>query len=334
MKKRIIPLVVVFCTTIFTVPAHSTIKKVAQTGLQFLKVDVSARAAAMGGAYTMPGNDASAMFYNPAGISRMQYGFDFFASRTEWLADISYNAAGVAKDLGNWGAVGVSVVAADYGDDIIHTVVAANERGYEKMGTVDVGAYAVGVSYAKSLTDKFSVGGQVKYAGQNLGSNSFTMVDGKLGPEAENKVSGFAFDFGTIFNPGYHSLRIGMSVNNFSQQFKYQEEAFQLPLTFKIGAAMDILDVMVGEHSNPLLISIDALHPRDYTERIHVGGEYWYNDMIALRSGYKFNYDEEGFSAGIGLKQTIAGMKIKLDYAYSDLGIFDTTSRFSFGIAF
>ncbi|OGC02988.1 hypothetical protein A2V82_02720 [candidate division KSB1 bacterium RBG_16_48_16] len=334
MKKLTILLVVVFCTTIFTVPARSAIKKVAQTGLQFLKIDVSARAAAMGGAYTMPGNDASAMFYNPAGMALMQSKLDFFASRTEWFAGITYDAAGLAADLGNWGTVGASVVAADYGNDIIGTVFATNEKGYEKTGMVDVGAYAVGLSYAKSLTDKFSVGGQVKYAGQNLGSNVLTMVNDKLGPEVENKVSGFAFDFGTIFYPGFQSLRIGMSVNNFSEQFKYQEEAFQLPLTFKVGAAMDILDVLMGEHNDPLLISIDALHPRDYTERIHVGGEYWYNGMIALRSGYKFNYDEEGFSAGVGLKQTIAGMNIKLDYAYSDLGIFETVSRFSFGISF
>jgi len=106
-----------------------------------------------------------------------------------------------------------------------------------------------------------------------------------------------------------------------------------LPLTFKIGAAMDVLDLM-GEHGNPLLIAIDAIHPRDYTERIHIGGEYWYNNMIALRAGYKFNYDEEGFSAGIGFQQTIAGVALKLDYAYSDLGVFDAVSRFSFGISF
>jgi long-subunit fatty acid transport protein len=329
MKKLIIFLVVVFCATIATVPAHSTIKKVAQTGLQFLKVDASARAAAMGGAYTMPGNDASAMFYNPAGISRMDKGFDFFASQTQWIADINYNVAGIAKNLGNWGTVGASVVASDYGDDIIGTRVAQTEKGYEKTGTIDVGAYAIGISYARSLTDKFSVGGQIKYASQHLGNSIITE-----GAEAvDNKVSGFAFDFGTIFYPGFKTLRIGMSINNFSGQFKYEETPFQLPLTFKIGAAMNIMDFM-GEFKNPLLISIDALHPRDYTERIHVGGEYWYNDMIALRAGYKFNYDEEGLAAGIGFKYGVSGLDFKLDYAYSDLGIFETVSRFSLGISF
>ncbi len=328
MKNLIIFLVVVFSTTIAIVPAHSTVKKLAQTGLQFLKVDVSARAAAMGSAYTMPGNDASAMFYNPAGIASMEHNFDFFASRTEWIADISYNAVGVAKDLGKWGTVGAGLIFSDYGDDIIGTRVAITEKGYEKTGTIDVGAYAVGLSYARSMTEKFSIGGQIKYAAQHLGSSILT----EGGKAKENKVSGLAFDFGTIFYPGLKSLRIGMSVNNFSQQFKYEEEPFQLPLTFRIGVAMDVLDFM-GEHGNPLLIAIDALHPRDYTERIHIGGEYWYNNMFALRAGYKFNYDEEGLSAGIGFKYTIAGISMKLDYAYSDLGIFNAVSRFSFGLA-
>lgn len=329
MKKLSICLVVVLFATIATVPAHSTIKKVAQTGLQFLKVDASARAAAMGGAYTMPGNDAGAIFYNPAGISRMGKQFDFYANQTSWIADITYQAAALAYDLGNYGVVGASVISSDYGDDIVGTRYASTDLGYEKTGSVDVGAYAIGISYARALTDKFSVGGQIKYASQHLGSN--VLVEG--GEESENRTSGYAFDFGTIFYPGFHSLHIGMSINNFSGQFKYEEEAFQLPLTFKIGAAMDILDLW-GEHKAPLLISIDALHPRDYTERIHIGGEYWYNGMIALRSGYKFNYDEEGFSAGIGFKYAVAGTDLRIDYAYSDLGRFDAVSRFSFGISF
>lgn len=283
----------------------------------------------MGGAFTLPGDDASAMFYNPAGLASLEHGFDFFASRTGWMAGINYSAVGIAKAIANQGTIGISVVFADYGDDIIGAQLANNEKGYETTGSLDVGAYAVGLSYARSLTDKFSVGGQIRYAGQNLGSSVLTAG----GSPEENKVSGFAFDFGTIFYPGFESLRVGMSVNNFSAQFKYEEEPFQLPLTFKIGAAMDVLDLW-GEHRNPLLLAIDALHPRDFTERIHLGGEYWYNDLIALRAGYKFNYDEESFSLGAGLKHRIGGTLLKVDYSYNDLEQFDAVSRFSLGIAF
>jgi hypothetical protein len=332
MKKLIILLAV---ASIFTVPAHSTMKKVAQTGLQFLKVDVVARAAAMGGAFMMIGDDATAMFYNPAGIALMSHSFDFFSGRTNWIAEINYNAVGAVKNLGNWGAVGFSAITSDYGD-IIGTQVAQSsdsptdiEKGFVETGMIDVGAYAVGLTYARSLTNKFTVGGQIKYVSQHLGENILNKGDNPV----ENKVSGYAFDFGTIFYPGFQSLRVGMSIRNFSGQFQYEETPFQLPLTFTVSAAMDVLDLM-GEHESPLLLAIDAVHPRDYTERIQFGGEYLFMGMFALRAGYKFNYDEEGLTAGIGLKYTISRMNLKLDYAYGNMDIFDSVNRFSIGISF
>jgi hypothetical protein len=331
MKKQIIALGVVLCAALFAVPAQSQIKKLAQTGLQFLKIDVSPRAAAMGGAYTMAGNDASALFYNPAGTARMESSADLFVSQTQWIADIDYFAAAFAKDMGNWGTFGASLLFADYGDDMIGAQVANNERGYDLTGTVDIGAYAIGLAYSKALTDKFAIGGQVKYAYQQLGSN--VLVAG--GNPVKNDVGGFAFDFGTIFYPGFESLQIGMSVNNFSGQYTYEDEPFQLPLTFKISAALNVMDLgFMGEHSNPLLLSVDALHPRDYTERVHLGAEYVFSDIVALRAGYKFNYDEESFSAGLGLRKSFGQMKVKLDYAYSQLDIFDSVNRVSLGIAF
>ncbi|HKJ67832.1 MAG TPA: hypothetical protein VKA68_07730, partial [bacterium] len=80
-----------------------TIKKVAQTGLQFLKVDMVSRAAGMGGAFTMAGQGAEAIFYNPASLSETPNDIEFFATRVNWIADIAYNAAAVTKNLGNIG---------------------------------------------------------------------------------------------------------------------------------------------------------------------------------------------------------------------------------------
>ena len=327
MKKLIIFLLVIFFISVYIMPANAAIKKVAQTGFQFLKIDMGARAAAMGGSFSMVGEDASAMFYNPAGMAMVESNFDFFASRTEWITDVSYSAGGLVKNFGKWGKVGVSFVACDYGE-IIGTRVAATEKGFEETGMVDVGAYAVGIAYARRLTNKFSIGGQVKYTGQHLGDNLLPN-----GETVENETSGFAYDFGTIFYPGFKSFRLGMNIRNFSSQFKYEKTAFQLPLTFTLGFAMDVLDFM-GEHKNPLLISIDAIHPRDYTERTHIGAEYVFMDMFAFRGGYKFNYDEEGLTAGFGFNYNLAGFDMKLDYSYSDFGIFDAINRFSFGFSF
>ncbi len=323
----------IFCLFIFLSmgllclsPAFA-IDKTAQTGLQFLKIDVGARAAAMGGSYAMVGNDATAMFYNPAGLAYMEKDYSVFFGRTQWLADITYNAGGVAKSFGNFGVFGLSVIASDYGD-MVGTMYAATEQGYTVTGSLNVGAYAVGLSYAKSLTNKFSIGGQVKYCAQQLGSN--LMSDGTT---MENDVNGFAYDFGTMFYPGFKSFRLGMFIRNFSPEFKYVEEGFELPLTFVLGFAMDILDFW-GEHSNPLLISVDAIHPRDYSERIHVGAEYLFMNMFALRAGYKFNYDVEGLSAGLGFKADVGGFAVDLGYAYSDTEFFDAVNRISVGFSF
>jgi hypothetical protein len=325
MKKSIVLFKVVLLTTLFLIPIHSfALKKVGQTGLQFLKVGVGARPAAMGEAFAMVGNDANALFYNPAGIAKMPSKFDILASMTNWIADIKYNAAGLVINGGNLGNFGISIISANY-PKVIGTRVAATEKGYVETGDIEPSAFSAGLVYARSLTDKFTVGGQIRYASQSLGSNLF--VDSSV---VKNRVSGLTYDFGTIFYPGFKSLRLGMNIVNFSAQFKYEETPFQLPLTFKISFAMDVLDFW-GEHAgNSLVLCFDAIHPRDYTERIHIGGEYWFKDLIAIRAGYKFNYDEESLSAGFGFKYH----GIKLDYAYSAFGVFGAVNRFTIGMSF
>lgn len=329
MKKLTLLLAFLFIYTVSPGSSHAAIKKLAQTGLQFLKVDVGARAAAMGGAYMMVGDDATAMFYNPGGIAFVQNNVDFFAARTEWIADIAYTAGGLVKNFGNWGHVGINLTTCDYGE-FIGTRVAETEKGFVETGNLDIGAYAIGVAYARTLTNKFTVGGQIKFVSQHLGNNLLAN-----GETIENKVSGLAYDIGTIFYPGFKSLRMGMSIRNFSPQFKYQNTAFELPLKFTIGFAMDVLDFM-GEHNNnnSLVLAVDAIHPRDYTERIHLGGEYLFMNMLALRAGYKFNYDEEGFTGGLGFKSNLGGLNIKIDYSYSEFGVFNAVNRFTFGLAF
>ncbi len=330
MKKLALILTVVLFSTVFVTPAHSTMKKLAQTGFGFLKADHSARAAAMGGALMLVGEGADALFYNPAGMAVMPQKVDFFGNMTQWIADINYNAVGVVVNLGTIGTVGLSAIMCDYGDIEGTRIDPDADLGYVDTGNLDVGAYEIGIGYARRLTNKFTVGAHVKYVGQNLGE-SFIAEDDVTAKE--NKVADFAYDFGTVFYPGFQSLRFGMSVRNFSRELKYEQEGFQLPLTFTIGVAMDIMD-LVGEHSSPLLIAIDAVHPRDYSERIHVGAEYVLMDMIALRGGYKFNYDEEGLTFGVGFNPSVAGIDLKVDYAYSSFGIWDLVNRFSIGVSF
>src|SRR5512140_2076541 len=69
-------------------------EKLAQTGLQFLDIGLSPRAEAMGGAFVLAGNNADALFYNPAGIARTNTAYDISLNRVQWFADIKYNGIG------------------------------------------------------------------------------------------------------------------------------------------------------------------------------------------------------------------------------------------------
>ena len=330
---------------IFNVPAQAAMVKVGQTGAQFLKIDASARAVGMGSAYIMLGRDASAVFYNPACLDLMEQKYDFFANRTQWVADISYYHMSLAGKLpNNMGTVALSSIFADYGyiEGTLPVAKSINPKGYIETGDIDCGSYAFGLTYSKQINSKFTIGGQLKYIGQNLGwtydekessGNGTVLNDDKI-----NNSFGFAYDFGTIYYPGWKSFRFGMSIRNFSQEFDFDvgypgseenEGRYELPLTFIMGAAIDLMD-FVKISNQSLILAIDAIHPRDYTERMHIGAEYWYNDKVALRGGYKFNYDEESITFGGGIKI----MGVKVDYAYSALKTFDSVNRFSIGYSF
>jgi hypothetical protein len=328
--------------------AQATIIKKGQAGCQFLKLDGSARAAAMGSAYMMTGYDASAMFYNPACLGLMERKLDFLTTSTMYVADVQYYHLGLAGNLGQLGNLGLSMVYVDYGT-IEGTKVAETEQGYVDLGNIDIGAMSLGLAYSRQINNKFTIGGQVKTVNQNLGWNFHLDHEEGDTNKVKNRVSGLAYDFGTIFYPGWKSFRFGMSIRNFSSEYDFgewsglpedeeeeEDEAqphegrFELPLTFALGVAIDLMDFVGGMDNQSFLLAVDALHPRDFKERLHLGLEYWYHDLVAIRGGYKFNYDTEGLTLGFGLK--LAGFRI--DYAYSSLKYFDALNRFTIAFGF
>lgn len=306
--------------TMAALPLQAELKKVGQTGYQFLKIDANARAAAMGGAVTLSGLGAENMFYNPAGLARQSMGMDVVSNQTQWFADISYITIGVSKRFGSLGTFGFSYQTANYGD-IIGTQVADNELGFVETGNVDVAASAIGIAYAKNLTDKFSVGGHMRYASQKLGENE---IDGET---VANETDGLVWDFGTIFYPNQSSFRFGMSIRNFSQEMIYEQYSFELPITFTIGVAADLFEILGMAQNQSLLLAFDAVHPRDYTERVHLGMEYGFNDLLFFRTGYKFNYDSEGFSVGGGVNLSLGKFATHISYALSQAGDFSPVNR-------
>ncbi|MCX6134856.1 MAG: PorV/PorQ family protein [Ignavibacteriales bacterium] len=319
-------------------------QKLAQTGFNFLNVGTDARATAMGEAFTTVQGSSTALFYNPAGLAGISKFMDFSTNQLKWIADIKYlsGAVAVAPYGGEYGVVGISVMTINYGN-FKFTRVANNEQGYEDVDSYPMpNAYVVGIGYGKELSNQFSVGGQAKYAYQSLGKSlvpvykQTTTSSGVVKTDTsydlrDYNVGTIAFDFGTIYKTGLKSLAFGVSINNFSREIRYERESFQLPLTFKIGLSMNLMDLvpdLADDHS--LFVSIDAVHPRAYVEYLNIGGEYVFGKTVALRAGYISHHADYSLTAGIGVQK----FGVAVDYSFMPHKVFSDIQRISVRFSF
>ncbi|GAB1349697.1 PorV/PorQ family protein [Ignavibacteriales bacterium] len=333
MKKYLLFTAFIFAAVCFLQPeTFGQRTKLAQAGMKFLSAPTDARATGMGESFTAVTSNSAALFYNPATMAFGDTKGDVSAGVNKWIADINYVYSSFSFQPSDpaWGKFGASVMAVNYGDLLMTVVDGSTERGYRDVGTFSPTAIAIGVGYANALSEKFSVGGQVKYVRQNLGVSPITFDNtGKMVTE-ENSLSTLAFDFGIFYKTGFKSLNFGMSVRNFSTEIKYKEDGFQLPLNFKIGVAMDLIDLipdLAKQHS--FLLAVDVSHPRDYPEQLYVGGEYNFMKWVYLRGGVSFPNDEKKYSLGFGLKPQLEGIKMAIDYAYTPFGIFSSVHNFT-----
>lgn len=304
--------------TSFTAEQLSAQQKLAQTSMKFLLVSTDARAAAMGDANIALEGNSSAMFFNPAGMARLQSLADVNVGQVQWIADIKYlhGAAAFAPFNGDYGVLGVSFVFVDYGD-FQHTIRATNELGYLDLGTFSPSAYCIGVSYAKALSEKFSVGGTVKYALQDL-TSSVTSISSKGYTKDSYKPQALVFDFGMLYHTGIQSLDFAASIRNFSKEITLVEEGFQLPLMFKVGFAYNASDIFkLDKSQHSIQLALDAAHPRDNKERIDVGVEYKFMNALSLRAGYSSPNDLHDFTYGVGFEQSLSNYMLGVDYAYT-----------------
>ncbi len=332
MKKNLLLVLLI----LLALPIFGQNQKLGQTGLKFLNVATDPRAVAMGEAVTSVEGTSASLFFNPAGLARMQSSVHAEFGNTNWIADIKhfYGSVAIATPNNDYGVFGITFQSVDYGN-IDRTVIADNSDGYVDMGTFSPVAMSLGVGYARSLSDRFSIGGRVAYNIQDL-SAGFSQIDGNKNPVSSgNKKEVLSFDFGMHYKTGLKSLSFAASVRNFSKEVKYQRESFQLPLMFRIGFSANAMDFISNEKDgDSFIVSVDAVNARDYPETVNLGAEYVFMKLLALRAGYMFGYDERGFTGGIGVQQVIEGVGIGLDYAYTPFGIFGSVNRFALQMYF
>jgi hypothetical protein len=320
--------------------SRGTNTKVGTTAAQFLKLGVGARAVSMGGAYVAQANDLSALYWNPAGLATIP-GSSVQFSHTQYLADINYNFAAFGINLPSVGAISASLIYLHSGDMEVRTTSEPLGTG-ERFNVQDL---ALQLSYARALTDRFSLGTTVKYIREQIWHSAATAV---------------AFDIGVLFTTPYQALRLGASMSNFGPKMQmsgrdilfsedptpdtegtveivnssYLMDESSLPLLFRVGLAWDAINT--SDHT--ITILTDASHPNDNTEYVNVGGEYVFRDLISLRAGYRnlFEVDgEQGLTFGGGISARIdRALRIVVDYAYADFGRLEQTHWFTLQLAF
>jgi hypothetical protein len=341
MKKVILYLLPLFVLSVFSVPAYA--QKVGSTSMQFLKVMPCARATAMGEAYSVLATGAEAVFWNPAGVARVQ-NTEASLTYVRWIFDTQQGALSVASSLGEWGAVGLQLQYVDFGsiDEAVWASPYKDDTEYPGLTgrTFRPFAYMIGVTYAYQMTDKFSTGLTAKFAHESLYNGSTVSTYNSQGElvDANTWANGLMFDFGLQYNTGYRSIMLAASVQNFGPNVTYASEANAIPLALRVGVAADIIG------SNPLLLqsdnqrlglAFDLFQPNDYAQQAHMGLEYEFAGIVALRGGYKFNYDADGLTAGLGVKQMLAGARLSVDYSYSALDYnLGSVHRISIGAGF
>ncbi len=291
-------------------------EKVGTLGGQSLKIGVGARAAAMGDAYVAIADDATAVYWNPAGIARLS-GQSISINHTAWPAEILFDQAAYVFNV-KWipGMIGVNVRALTMSQDKVRTTYLPDGTGE----TFDAGEWAYGITYARSLTDKFSAGLSINYIQTGLDN-----VTGKS----------TTFDFGTLYDVGILGAKIGMSIQNIGGDMTFIDidEKVKMPVFFRVGGSFSVLQR--GE--SRLLTAVEFTHPPDNSEKLNFGAEYAFHDYLFLRGGYKMNYDTEGMTAGFGVKFPLTLVKssvARLDYAYSDLKYLSQAHRVSVNVSF
>lgn len=319
--------------------AFGQISKTGTTAAKFLSIPIGARAIAMGGAFVGIADDATSMYWNPAGTARLRQR-EAVVSHAQWIADIDFNYGGLTIPLGD-GTLGFNLTSLSMGE-----MERTTESQPEGTGeTFSAGSFAIGVSYARNLTDWFSIGFTGKYISETIWNSEAT---------------GFAVDLGTLFTTPFEGLTFGVGMSNFGQKLRMigddllvqkdispdagnnpninanlTTDRFDLPLTLRLGFSYELLTT----ESQTLILVTDASYPNDNSESFSLGAEYTLFDrFISFRGGYKsvgMQDGEEEFTFGGGVNyQVVSDLTMKLDYAYMKFGRLKNIHVFTIGILF
>ncbi|UCD63215.1 MAG: PorV/PorQ family protein [Candidatus Zixiibacteriota bacterium] len=271
------------------------------SAFSFLKINVGARAVALGGAFTGLADDESALYYNPAGIASIDEK-RFILGYHNYFVDMQSGFAGYIHALGSGRALGFYASYLNYGE-----FIETDEFG-NATGEFSGGDFLLAVSGAMKKGYYLNFGVTAKFIYEKIQDFSAT---------------GIAVDLAAKYTSNRQRYSGGLMIQNLGFQLSsLGEEKDKLPLTFRGGFASN-------PRGLPFRLSADIILPVDNDPIIALGSEYFALKPLHVRLGWntfgsnfraaESDDDWAGFSVGIGIDVR----KLQLSYAFSpsaDLG--------------
>lgn len=278
------------------------------TGAQFLKLGAGARAISLAEAYTAIAGDATAVHYNPAGLTGVS-GREVTGMYAMHIAGIKYGFIGYAQEREDLkGGLGVGLLMVRSGE------IKGYTNGGGSAEDFDASSYALTLAYGRELRKDLSLGTSLK------------IITSRIEDEKANPSVGI--DLGAIYRPK-DNLQLGLKLQNLlALKMKFIKEKESLPVSLNLGAAYFLPQTF---KDGQLTFLLDLKIPNDNDIAVSIGAEYLFRKRFAARVGYRSDIDEgPGISAGLGLRHK----NYTFDYAFLPYGDLDNAHRMSFGISF
>jgi hypothetical protein len=251
----------------------------------YLRMGVGARFLAMGGASTASVDDATATYWNVAGLTRVESASIASMYSAGDMLDRRHNFLALASSVKGIGSFGIAWINAGVAD-----IPRYNES--------DV---ALGTFSSSENAFLFSYGAMFKPV--RLGAG-IKVLHQKIDPDSDETTMGFGgLDIGAIADP-VDAVTVGLSVQNILGKVADAS----VPVMLRVGTAVRLLpedNLMLAVDLNKAFVDLEG---RTYA--LNIGAEYWAADFVGFRLGFT---SEKQFSAGIGVKMA----NVSVDYAYS-----------------
>ncbi|HKI79684.1 MAG TPA: type IX secretion system protein PorQ [Ignavibacteriaceae bacterium] len=311
MKKTAYLFTIIFLLSISSAYSQKT--------FDFLRIDMSARAGALGGSFLANSDDIDVIFYNPAGL-KMLSGRPASFSFVKYLLDINLASVAYSQEVGDIGRFGAAIKYINYG-----TFTEADVSG-NKLGEFNAGELAMLVGYANTLSENFYYGANVKYIFSSIAGRSSSALALDLGLHYSLPEIGWDFGF-SVLNAG-------------TQLSSYYSTKEDLPIDIAFGVAKKMEHLPLRLYVDFHKLNEQENNFSDRFKSFSVGTEINLSSVLTMRLGYNNEKRKElklGSFAGLAGLNTGLGILIsdyRFDYGFSSMGQAGSLHRVSISTNF